>query len=182
MNVISRIRSFSRKHIERIINTQGNRINNTLRKISLAMNKKKNQFLCAMTSQRRKASRLSPEERNIREEKLQTNIGGTIVDESPTVKTLGVRFDNNLNFRPYWEETQRTIQKKGYAVRQLKNHLNFMDRKALGRGLVMSQIEYCLEATSSCPKSVLKLAGKQLNRTVREITNCWNYEDTVAAF
>ena len=182
LNIVSRVKTFSRRHIEKIIDTQGNRINKTLRKISLAMNRKKNQFMVAMSSQRRKASRVSPEERMERMEKLKSNIDGTIVEENDTVKTLGVRFDNFLNFRPYWEEVKKTIQKKGYAVRQLKDHLCFQDRKTLAQGLVLSRIEYCLEATSSCPKSILKLASKQLNRVAREVTNCWKYEDTKIAF
>ena len=53
------------------------------------------------------------------------------MEEGNVVKTLGVKFDNVLNFRPYWEEMRKSIQKKGYAVRQLKSSLSFLDRKTL---------------------------------------------------
>ena len=56
LNIISRMKNFNRKNIERTLSRQGNEINNTLRRISLCMNKKKSQFLCVSTSQRRKAS------------------------------------------------------------------------------------------------------------------------------
>ena len=170
LNVISRVKSFSKTFMEKLLNTQGNRINKTLQKISLAMNKKRNQFMCAMSSQRRKASRLSAIERSHRSERLKTNIGGTPVEESDTVKTLGMRFDHQLNFMPYWEEMRKKIQKRSYSIRLLRNNLTFLDRKTLAQGLVLSKLEYCLEASSSCPKSVLKLASKQMNRTVREVT------------
>ena len=182
MNVISRVMSYSAAFMQSVLNTQGNQICRVLQKISLAMNKKKNQFMCAMSSQRRKASRISADEREKRRQKLKTNIDGTLVEETDTVKTLGIKFDQQLNFNPYWKELRKGIQKRSYSIRLLKNNLSFQDRKTLAQGLVLSCIEYCLEASSSCPKSVLKLASKQLNRTVREVTGLWRYEDTEAAY
>ena len=138
--------------------------------------------MLTMLSQRRKASQVSEEERKKRGEKLTANLGCNIVEESETVKTLGITFDSLLIFRNYWEDLRKKIQNTSYAVRLLKGFLSFEDRKHLARGIVLSRIEYCLEATSSCPKTVLKLAGKILNKTVREVTGIWDYEQTEAAY
>ena len=82
MNVVSKVKTFNKTFIENVISTQGNRINKELQNISLSMNKKKSQFMLAMSSQRRKASRVSEEEKQRRGEKLKANIGNRIVDET----------------------------------------------------------------------------------------------------
>ena len=46
---------------------------------------------------------MSNEARNESSEKMGVCIGGVKVEEKDYVKTLGVKFDSQLNFKEYWD-------------------------------------------------------------------------------
>ena len=87
---------------------------------------------------------------------MTASVGGSEVRETSSLKMLGVHFDRELNFKKYWSEIQRPINQKIYAIGHLRSRIPFLSRKELGQGLVISKLGYCLVATSSCPKSVLR--------------------------
>ena len=96
------------------------------------------------------------------------------------MKTLGVTFDGFLRFEKYWKDTKTKIMKKMYAINQVKSSLTFLQRKLIVNSLILSRVEYCIEATSSCPRSILSIPRRIINRTTRVITNNWNFEDSVS--
>ena len=63
---------------------------------------------------------------------------------------------------------EKRMMKSNYIVNK---HLKFKERIDLGRGLILSMIEYCLESTSVCPRSHLKGIRRTLNRAVRVIVH-----------
>ena len=79
------------------------------------------------------------------------NVAGFVVKEIEELKTLGVVFDNGLNFRKHWDNMTKSSWCKIYALSHLKSYLSLKHRAELGRGLILSKISYCLEATSTCP-------------------------------
>ena len=48
--------------------------------------------------------------------------------------------------------------------------------------MILSKLSYCIEATSSCPKSVLNAPIKGLNRCVRTVTEEWDRKETKNCF
>ena len=70
--------------------------------------------------------------------------------------------------------------KKMYAISQVKSDLTFLQRKQIVNSLILSRVEYCIEATSSCPRSILNIPRRIINRTTRVITNNWDFEDSVS--
>ena len=109
MNAIMKIIGFAKEETERLMSRQGNSINTELKKLSLALNTKKTQFTVAMLRQRRRPSRSSVIDREERGRKININIDGNIIEESTSMKTLGVRIDGSLNFLDYWEEITKPI-------------------------------------------------------------------------
>ena len=178
LNAMGEESQYRPEKLEKKIKEQGDKIENTLQKLLLMMNNDKTQFIVCTHSQRRKASRLSFEERKKREAKIVTEIGGETITEGSEVRTLGVKFDSYLRFEPYWREVRGKIMKKLYGLKQIKSHLTFRQRKQLGSSLVISRLSYCIEATSCCTKSVLNIPKRVLNRTTRVVTNNWDYDDT----
>ena len=85
-------------------------MNKTLRRLSLCINKKKSQFLCGMTNQRLKASRLNLETGEERSWKIKRMVGGIEVTESESIKPLGNNIDSLLNFGIYWKDIQKKIK------------------------------------------------------------------------
>ena len=167
-----------RGEVEEKVKVKGEEIENTLRKLGLCMNKKKTQFLHGMNYQRRKPSCKSPIFINQFEEKMTVEVGGMPVEEKDTVKTLGVIFENDLNFKQHWQETRIAAWKKLFGLWQIFSHISFKNRKILGNSLVVSKLTYCLESTSCCTKTVLQGAKKPYNRLVRMVCNEWAWERT----
>ena len=178
LNAISRSKNSDRAELEMNVEMQGTRIEEVLRKIGLLMNKSKTQFLACMSYQRRKPSCRSIEARDRYNTPMVARVGGENVEEQKTLKTLGVTFDSELKFKQYWEQTVRKAAQKQFALNKIRNYIHFNSRKKLGQGVIVSKIIYCIEATSSCPKSVLKGPKKILNRLTRNITGLWAWEDT----
>ena len=181
LNAMGSEKNYNTERLRSRIKTQGEKIEATLQKLLLLMNNDKTQFIICTNSQCRKASRLSEEGRKRREEKIETEIGGESIKEGDEVKTLGVRFDTYLRFESYWKEVRGKMAKKLYGINQVKSHLNFLQRKQLGEGLLLRAL-YCIEATSCCTRSVLNIPKRILNRTTRALTNNWSYEDTKLSY
>ena len=95
---------FNRNRIENKISKQGMKISNMIRKLQLAVNQGKSQFVAFMSSQRRKASRLTAAERENRQKRMRLNVHGASIEETSSIHTLGVTFDERLNFNKHWEE------------------------------------------------------------------------------
>ena len=135
-------------------------------------------FECQVDLFRSLETRFKTQKENERQEKLKVNIGEEKVDEAAKLKTLGVIFDPFLKWKEYWEEVRGKVQRKLFAISQIKSNLTFIQRKDLGRGLIGSRLEYCLEATSTCSRSQLEVPKKLLNRTTRTVTNNWDFMET----
>ena len=167
MNTITTSSGFNKSEIETKVTEQGLKIDNLLKLLSLSMNKKKSQFTAIMNYQRRRPSRATTEEREMRGSKMEVIIGGVKLTEADGVKTLGVTFDSEIKFSTYWNDLKVQINRRIYALNQIRSHLSFKQRNELYRSLVLSKIEYCLEATASCNKVTLAIPCKLLNRAVR---------------
>ena len=98
LNTIHRIKGKSKKSIERRVEQQGNRVEKVLRKLGLCINKKKTQLLICMNRQRRNPSCGLEDTRERYKGKLTANIGGQLVEETGSLKTLGVLFDSVFSF------------------------------------------------------------------------------------
>ena len=142
------------------------------------MNKKKTQFITAMNYQRRKPGHISRNVDKRFDTPVKVDINGSTVEEGSFLKTLGVAFDNEVNFKIHWESVTKSCWNKLFDISHLKSHLDVNMKKHLGQGLILSKIMYCIEATSSCPKNSLSSPSKLLNRTVRTILGEWRWEET----
>ena len=109
-------------------------------------------------------------------------INGTLIEENTFLKTLGINFDSLVTFKKQWGEVTKSGWNKLYAISHLREHIDMGQRKQLGQGLIVSKLSYCIEATSSCPKTMLAAPTKLLNRTVRTITGEWNREETQCCY
>ena len=99
MNAIQRTKGDNPRVIEESVEIQANDIENELGKSGLLINKKKTQFLVIMNFQRRKSSIRHQNADRRFDTKMKVRVGGEEVEESESLKTLGVRFDQNLNFK-----------------------------------------------------------------------------------
>ena len=80
-----------------------------LQKLGLSINNKKTQFLICMNHQRRIPSIGSKEARERYKDKFQAQIADKTIVESDSLKTLGIHYDFELNFRRYWSEIKPII-------------------------------------------------------------------------
>ena len=182
LTATNRCKAFDRKKIEAKISAQGRIISNTIRRLQLAVNEGKSQFIAVMSSQRRQASRISTNEREEQLQRFKLNIDGAAVEETSSLRTSGIRFDERLNFCKHWEDLTSPVLKRIRSISMLKCHLSFLERKELGIGLVLSKLQYCLEITSCCPKYIFNKPKKLLNRLARVAAGEWDYERTAIAF
>ena len=128
-----------------------------LKKLGLKINNKKTQFIVCMNRQRRKPSVGNTDVRDRYNETFEANVAGKAIKESESLKTLGVHFDSQLKFKKYWSEVKPALWQRIFAISQLRSHLPFKKRKQLGQGLVLSKLQYCIEATSCCPKNIFNI-------------------------
>ena len=178
MNSISTTEGTDMKRTEQKIIIQCEKIESTLRKLQLSMNRAKTQFTICMNTQRRKSSRISTSAREERMQKINIELGGTKVTESDYVKTLGVKFESDLDFKQYWKDTMKPVTSKIFAIKQIGKYLSFKQRKLLGSSLAMSKVQYCLEATGCCSRITLSKIKKLVNRIVRSTVRDWRFEET----
>ena len=118
----------SKENIRSEIREKGGQIENELKKLGLCMNIKKTQIILAMNYQRRKPSCKSGVNSNQFQDKISVEIGGTAVEEAESMKTLGVIFDNNINFKLYWESLRVPTWRKMYGLSQIFSHLTLKHR------------------------------------------------------
>ena len=130
-----------------------------------------------MYPQRRRPSRLTKEDREERARTVEIKINNSVVKESTSLKTLGVRFDCKLNFRDHWSQLTNPVLKQIRGISEVSKHLSFLERKQLGVSLVISKIAYCLEITSSGQRSFLITPKKLMNNLARTVCREWNYEN-----
>ena len=58
-----------------------------------------------------------------------------------------------------------------FAISHLRRNLKLKEKMEIGRGLIMSKIEYCIESTSACPRTHMKGIRRTMNKTERLIMN-----------
>ena len=118
-----------RRDIKRKVEDQGLKKDLSLKRLNLAMNKKKTQFLTAMNYQRRKPGHINKDPNKRFDSPIDVEIDGNKITENSFLKTLGVSFDNEVNFKIHWENTVKTCWNKIYALNHLRNHINHDLRK-----------------------------------------------------
>ena len=182
LSTLHKSRGKGRKVIENKIEQQGRKVEDVLKKLGLKINNKKSQFIVCMNRQRRKPSVGTKDKKEMFQEKLQANIAGKTVRESDSLKTLGIHFDSELNFKKYWNEVKPSLWKRIFALSQLKSHLPFLKRKELGQGLILSKLTYCIEVTSCCPRNVFNVGKKINNRVAREVCGEYDWKQTRACY
>ena len=155
---------------------QGMKIESVLRKLGLAMNQLKTQFLITMTYQRQKPSRRK--ENREYEGKTQIQLSESKIDQKDTLRTLGVDFDERLTFRKHWEKVIKSCWGRIFVIGGLSKYININKRNQLAKSLIVGKLAYCIEATTTGPKNVMLGPVKVMNRCVRAVTGEWNREET----
>ena len=155
------------KEIKEKSESQGSLIEATLNKLGLVMNKIRTQFLIVMSYQRKYPSRKIESIRREYDTKLTIDISNSKIEQKEDLKILGVYFDDQTNFQKHWEKTNKACWNRIFAISNLGRHIPVKKRRELGQGLVVSKISYCLEATSTGPRSVMKGPNRALNKCVR---------------
>ena len=108
-----------------------------------------------MSYQRRFPSRKIEQEKRNYEKNIKIEISGSKIKQKDSLKTLGVLLDDRLSFRKHWEVVVKSCWGRVFGISSLSRHLSLEKRRELGQGLVVSKLTYCLEATSTGPRSVL---------------------------
>ena len=82
-------------------------------------------------------------------------------------KYVGVKIDENINFKEHVEHVHRKINKAMYCIRQQKRMLPLKTKLLLYNGLVKCHLDYCNIIWGHTSDSILKRLKIQQKKTIR---------------
>jgi hypothetical protein len=91
--------------------------------------------------------------------------------ETPTIKFLGINFDENLNFKFHLKTIVSKISQALFAIKQAKNHLTAPAMLTLYYALIHCHLIYGINIWGCAAQSVLKTEAIKQKQAIRIISN-----------
>ena len=108
-------------------------------------------------------------------DRSQSNINilvdGITIQNSKTVKLLGVTIDSQLNFLPQAELMSQTVNRRTNALNRIRDGLNTEKANRLGNSFILSIFNYCPLIWMFCSKTANNLINRSHKRALRVILN-----------
>jgi hypothetical protein len=148
-----------------LVDTKAWMLNNKLK-----MNDDKTEFIMF-------GSRKSLKKRNT----FSIEFGDSLVPGSPTIKLLGVDFDEQLNFKYHIAKKSRTAGLSMYNLKRLRRYLTKDSCLKLANALIFSHMDYCNSLFTNLPSSTLKPFQRIQNLTAKMILNQSKFSSSTEA-
>ena len=99
-----------------------------------------------------------------------SNIGGDIIQQVSSVKSLGVHIDENLSWTIHIEKIVKKIASGIGAIERCRPFVNLTTLETVFNALVQPYFNYCSEVWGHCNKSLSNKLQKLQNRAARILT------------
>ena len=104
---------------------------------------------------------------------LDLEMGDQIIEQSETVKVLGVVIGRDEKYKEYLVDGKNSMMKflntRLSCLKMLSKYADLRSRKALAEGLVLSKLQYCVTLYASTNETILQKFHVFLNTVVRTV-------------
>ena len=104
---------------------------------------------------------------------LNLTMNGTVVNQSESVKVLGIVIGQDEKYEEYLVTGEKSmlkfLNKRLNMLKILSKHADFGSRKALAEGLILSKIDYCVSLWGITTNGIIDRIQKVQNKTVRVV-------------
>lgn len=155
--------TFASNNIETIndvMNHDLSNVNTWLTANKLTLNSSKTEFMLIGSRQRLGTYDTSP----------KLIIGGDIIKQVSSVKSLGVHIDENLSWNMHIEKIAKKIASGIGAIKRCRPFVNRTTLESVFNALVQPYFNYCSEVWGHCNKSLSNKLQKLQNRAARILT------------
>ena len=155
--------TFASNNIETIndvMNHDLSNVNTWLTANKLTLNSSKTEFMLIGSRQRLGTYDTSP----------KLIIGGDIINQVSSVKSLGVHIDENLSWNMHIEKIAKKIASGIGAIKRCRPFINRTTLESVFNALVQPYFNYCSEVWGHCNKSLSNRLQKLQNRAARILT------------
>ena len=126
----------------------------------LTLNSSKTEFMLIVSRQRLGTYDTSP----------KLIIGGDIIKQASSVKSLGVHIDENLSWNMHIEKIAKKIASGIGVIKRCRPFVNRTTLESVFNALVQPYFNYCSEVWGHCNKSLSNKLQKLQNRAARILT------------
>ena len=155
--------TFASNNIETIndvMNHDLSNVNTWLTANKLTLNSSKTEFMLIGSRQRLGTYDTSP----------KLIIGGDIIKQASSVKSLGVQIDENLSWNMHIEKIAKKIASGIGVIKRCRPFVNRTTLESVFNALVQPYFNYCSEVWGHCNKSLSNKLQKLQNRAARILT------------
>ena len=143
-----------------VMNHDLSNVNTWLTANKLTLNSSKTEFMLIGSRQRLGTYDTSP----------KLIIGGDIINQVSSVKSLGVHIDENLSWNMHIEKIAKKIASGIGAIKRCRPFINRTTLESVFNALVQPYFNYCSEVWGHCNKSLSNRLQKLQNRAARILT------------
>ena len=152
--------SYKIETINDVMNHDLSNVNTWLPANKLTLNSSKTEFMLIASRQRLGTYGTSP----------KLIIGGDIIKQVSSVKSLGVLIDENLPWNIHIEKIAKKIASGIGAIKRYRPFVHRATLESVFNALVQPYFNYCSEDRGHCNKSLSNKLQKLQNRTARILT------------
>ena len=112
---------------------------------------------------------------------IEILVDGQTIQNSDTVKLLGVTFDSHLTFLPHATKMCKSVNQRTNALNRIRDNLSQEKASQLGNSFILSIFNYCPIIWMFCNKTANSLIDRTHKRALRVIHNdpLISYEDVL---
>ena len=104
----------------------------------------------------------------------QMNVNGFIIDQSDSVKLLGVTLDKNLSFQSHISDLCTRASRSIRCLRRVRNYLDFWQALSLYNCYIQSYFNYCPLIWMFCNKTSYNMIDNVQKRALRALYNVYD--------
>ena len=108
------------------------------------------------------------------EKNIKLTVEGFTIDQSDSVKLLGVTLDKNLSFQEHINNVCVRARKSIWCLRRVRNYLNFKQALSLYNCYIQSYFSYCPLIWMFCNKTSYNMVDGVQKRALRALYNVYD--------
>lgn len=150
-------------HMVNIMNEDLEIINDWMGDNRLIVNSNKSQYMFFGSEIRLK---------EINKENIKVSINKNILKEATSIKYLGVKMDQNLNFKLHVEYIAGKMAQKIQFINRISDKIDIKTRSLLFRAIVLPHLDFCASLFFNLKSNSIDKLQKILNRGMRMVLRC----------
>ena len=103
--------------------------------------------------------------------KLELLIGNNLIEQNNCIKYLGVKIDDNLNWKPQIQQQCKKIARGSWAIQHLQKYVDLHTLHLIYFSMVYPHLQYCISSWGSASNTSLHPLKLLQKRCVRRISN-----------